>query len=73
MGAIRHRPAALLVLSLWGFAFGCSSDRPWKVPPERERRFLEAEKACEKLTDDAAAFEKCMKRRGFRREYPGGF
>jgi hypothetical protein len=63
------RPVALaLVLALGA----CSSDRPWKVSPERERRFLEAEKACRQLTDDEKAFEKCMKRRGFRREYPGG-
>ena len=69
-----RRLAALVVcaLALGGPASGCSSDRPWKVPPERERRFLQAEKACKQLTDDAAGFEKCMKRRGFRREYPGG-
>jgi hypothetical protein len=70
---MRYSLASVLILSLIGFAVGCSSGRPWKVPPERERRFLEAEKACKKLTDDTPAFEKCLKRRGFRREYPGGF
>ncbi len=70
---IRHVLVLALAFSLAGLAVGCSTNRPWKVPPERERRFLDAEKACQKLTDDATAFEKCMKRRGFRREYPGGF
>lgn len=65
--------AASIVLALGLLAPGCASQRPWKVPPQRERRFQEAEQACRKLTDDAHAFDKCMKRRGFRREYPGGF
>ena len=50
-----------------------STSRPWKVDLEDERRFGQAREACEVLTDDAEGFEKCMRRRGFRREYPGGF
>lgn len=69
---LRRACALALWIPLVAAAGGCSSDRPWKVPPEKERRFLQAEQACRKLTDDADAFEKCMKRRGFRREYPGG-
>ena len=63
-------PLSFAVLAL---ALACSSSRPWKVTPENERRFGQATDACMKLTDTPDGFEKCMKRRGFRREYPFGF
>jgi len=47
----------------------CAGSRPWKVTPEKERRFHQSVEACELLTDEAGAFETCMKRRGWRREY----
>ncbi len=56
-----------------GLVVGCASDRPWKVNASDERRYGESVEACRALTDDAAGFVKCMKRRGWRREYPGGF
>ena len=69
---MRLLACALLLVLVAGSA--CQSrSRPWKVKPEYERRFGEARKACEALTDDADAFETCMQRRGWRREYPGGF
>ena len=63
----------LAVAPLVALAVACASEpRPWKVKPKDERRFYQAERACEKLTDDARQYENCMKRRGFRREYPFG-
>ncbi|MBW2234920.1 MAG: hypothetical protein JRG85_05910, partial [Deltaproteobacteria bacterium] len=46
--------------------------RPWKVAPKDERRFYQAQKACEQLTDTPKQYESCLKRRGFRRQYPLG-
>ena len=63
-----------LALGFLLLSLGCQSTaRPWKVAPEKERQFGESRKACEMLTDDPEGFEKCMNRRGWRREYPGGF
>jgi hypothetical protein len=42
------------------------------VKSGEERRFGQSRKACEMLTDAPEGFEKCMKRRGWRREYPFG-
>jgi len=50
----------------------CAGPRPWKVTPEKERRFRQSVEACELLTDDPGAFETCMKRRGWRHEWPFG-
>jgi hypothetical protein len=64
------RTAALVVALFAGLA---CAQRPWKVDVGQERRFGEARKACELLTDDTARFEDCMRHRGWRREYPGGW
>lgn len=64
------RPLLAVALLL---ALACASQpRPWKVAPKDERRFYQAQKACEQLTDTPAQYESCLKRRGFRREYPFG-
>lgn len=68
------RPVALGLLLVLVIGSACQSrSRPWKVKPENERRYGETREACEILTDDDDALEKCMRRRGWRREYPGGF
>jgi hypothetical protein len=66
---VSSRSAALpFALAALAFAAACASDRPWKVDPEEQRHFDQSREACETLTDDPAAFEKCMERRGWRRE-----
>jgi hypothetical protein len=68
------RPLALVLLLLLVIGSACQSRaRPWKVKSENERRYGDTREACEILTDDDDGFEKCMRRRGWRREYPGGF
>ena len=63
----------LAVAPLLGLALACASQpRPWKVAPKDERCLYQAQKACEQLTDTPAQYESCLKRRGFRREYPLG-
>ncbi len=48
----------------------CASEpRPWKVTPSNERLYHQSHDACTKLTDDPDAYEKCMERRGLRREW----
>jgi hypothetical protein len=50
------------------------SQVPWDVAAEDQDRFREASRICRLLTDDSAGelvperFEKCMKRRGWRRQ-----
>lgn len=62
-----------VVCLLAAATLACASEpRPWKVTADNERRFSQAHDACTKLTDDAEAFDKCMERRGLRREYPFG-
>jgi len=63
----------LAVALLLGLVLACASQpRPWKVAPKDERRFYQAQKACEQLTDTPEQYESCLKRRDFRREYPLG-
>ena len=63
-----HAVAPLLAMAL-----ACASEpRPWKVRPEDERRFYQAQLACEKLTDTPDQYENCLKRRGWRPSYPFG-
>jgi hypothetical protein len=42
------------------------------VAPKDERRFYQAQQACEQLTDTPEQYESCIERRGFRRQYPLG-
>jgi hypothetical protein len=60
----------LLLLALCGA--GCASERPWKVAPDEQRHFDQSREACEQLTDEPAGFERCMQRRGWRREWVFG-
>ena len=63
----------LAVAPLMGLMLACASQpRPWKVAPKDERRFHQAQQACEQLTDTPQQYESCLKRRGFRRQYPLG-
>jgi hypothetical protein len=64
----RARLRSLLV-AIPLLAVGCASERPWKVDPEQQRHFDQSQDACQKLTDEPAGFERCMKRRGWRREW----
>jgi hypothetical protein len=57
------------VLAALALAAACASDRPWKVDPEEQRHFDQSRAACETLTDEPAAFDRCMERRGWRREW----
>lgn len=66
------RPVLLALAAVVLAGPGCASDRPWKVSPGDEQRFRASTRACEILTDDPDGFEKCMRRRGWRREYPLG-
>lgn len=48
---------------------GCASDTAaWVVPSGSQERFERAKEACEMLTDGPEAFDRCLKRRGWRRE-----
>jgi hypothetical protein len=63
----------IAIAPLLGLFLACaSSPRPWKVAPKDERRFYQAQKACEQLTDTPEQYESCIERRGFRRQYPLG-
>ena len=80
MGSISRAPTPaermrgrVAVAALLALGLGCASQpRPWKVAPKDERRFYQAQKACDQLTDTPEQYERCLKRRGFRREYPFG-
>ena len=61
----------------WAALVGVScagSQAPWSVKAEDQRRFQETTRVCRLLTDDRGGelapekFEKCMKRRGWRRQ-----
>jgi hypothetical protein len=62
------RARILLLAGALAAATGCAGDRAWKVAPEAQHRFDQSRDACEKLTDEPDAFDKCLRRRGWRRE-----
>lgn len=52
------------------------SQAPWDVDADEQARFQETSRVCRLLTDDSAGelvperFDKCMKRRGWKRQGP---
>jgi len=52
------------------------SQAPWDVDTDEQARFQETSRVCRLLTDDSAGelvperFDKCMKRRGWKRQGP---
>jgi hypothetical protein len=72
-----HYIAITLVASAVLFTVSCAgSQAPWDVAPKDQGRFQEVTRVCRLLTDDSAGelmpdrFEKCMKRRGWKRQGP---
>ena len=67
--------ASVSVASIVLVCLGCAgSQAPWDVDPMEQARFQETTRVCRLLTDDSAGelvperFEKCMKRRGWKRQ-----
>ena len=67
--------ATVSVASVVLVCLGCAgSQAPWDVDPMEQARFQETTRVCRLLTDDSAGelvpehFEKCMKRRGWKRQ-----
>lgn len=71
--SLRSRPLAVL-LAAAGLGVACAGDAPpWDVRPSERPRFEEVRRLCHALTDEDGhtrpqAFERCMERRGFRRQ-----
>ena len=70
----RHIASAWIGSAVLVTASCAGSQTPWSVKAEDQARFEETTRVCRMLTDDSSGelapekFEKCMKRRGWRRQ-----